>query len=85
MPVQELVTDSTNEMINGYEVLEVTGKTGNIFTNISIWITAKRSAGIIVKDVTCTVLVAGNNGKGWLAFEEVLPNGTVLRTVFETF
>ncbi|MGI2922189.1 hypothetical protein ACXHQJ_19960 [Vibrio vulnificus] len=83
MPIKELVTQTLGQHIGGYEVHVPTGFTGNVYTNIGIWLADKKSVGISPVDVTNKVLVANNHGKGWLAFDEVSPCGSQLRTIFE--
>ena len=57
MPITELVTQTLDQHIAGYEVHLPTSFTGNVYTNIGFWLADKKSAGISPVDVTNKVLV----------------------------
>lgn len=50
------------------------------FDHYSDWVTERNRAGIDITDVSAEVIVQGHNNRA--AYDEVLPDGRTLRTIF---
>lgn len=79
MPATELFVTSLGQ-VGDKQLLVPTGKEGASFAHLQDWLTAKRKAKTVVKDISALVLVKGI--KQWAVFEEKSGSRTIL-TVFK--
>ena len=81
MAANEIIIKLLGQYSN-WDVYEPTGVTGATFTDTNVWLSQKITAGIAIRNITSSVIVCNNNGKGYAAYEETHPSG-VIRTFFE--